>query len=88
MPSTKRAFSIGAVCFAEPVPTTANSAGWNLTHHIGQERIAMLQLLRDGEPLPHPYFLVGQRHGGWEKITPDQIDWETSRIVPSKKVGA
>jgi len=72
-------FSIGCVCFA--VPCTTNSAGFCMTDHIGKERVRLLQLVRDEQPLPDPLFLIASRgSGGWRRITPDEIDWETSGI--------
>ena len=66
--------SIGAVGFGRP--STKNFAGWEHTDHIGDERVRLLQLVRDGKPLPEPLFLVGQRHGGYTRITPDEINWK------------
>ena len=64
-----------------------NSAGWRLTHHIGEERLKLLQLVRDGKPLPKPLFLVGQSSGtGFRRITPDEINWETSMLKKSKEI--
>lgn len=34
--------------------------------------------------LPAPLFLIASHGcGGWRRITPDEINWETSRIRPS-----
>ena len=46
------------------------------------ERILLLQLVRDGKP---GLSLIGQVHGGYEPITADDTNWETSRIKPSQK---
>ena len=77
-------FSIGEVGFA--VPSTENSAGFQCTDHIGDERIRLFQLVRDGEGLPDPLFLIASHgSGGWRRITPDEIDWGTSRIIPKER---
>ena len=73
--------SIGAVGFGRP--STKDSAGWEHTDHIGDERVRLLQLVRDGKPLPEPLFLVGRRYGGYTRITPDEINWETSGLKPT-----
>jgi len=79
----KNEFSIGEVCFG--APGTTNSAGFRVTSHIGPARVALFQLVRDGKPLPAPLFLIASHgSGGWRRITPDEINWETSRIQPSK----
>lgn len=52
------------------------------------QRMALLQLVRDGKPLPEPLFLIASHwFGGWRRITADEIDWETSRIKPSHQKG-
>ena len=84
MHNTRPEFSIGEVVFAEPC--TKNSAGFRHTCKLGDERVALLQLVRDGQALPEPLFLIASHgHGGWRRITPDEIDWETSRIMPSSR---
>lgn len=81
----KRKLDIGAVSFGEPSDT--NSARWKHTFHIGPARVALLQLVLDGKPLPEPLFLVGQCGGGsYERIGPEDIDWKTSSLRPSKAV--
>lgn len=78
-----RPFSVGEVIFAEA--STTNSAGFRGLSHIGDERVRLLQLVRDGKPLPDGLFLIASYgSGGWRRITPDEIDWEGSRIKPSK----
>lgn len=60
--------SIGEVGFAKP--------GQNYTLTIMcEERVRLLKLARDGR-LPEALELVGDRAGsGFERITPDQVDW-------------
>ena len=74
---------IGGVAFAVPVDKTVNSAGWRHAEYIGDEHVMLLQLVRDGKPLPNRLFLIGQVLGGYERITAEDINWETSRIKPS-----
>jgi hypothetical protein len=75
-------FSIGEVEFAEPCEK--NSAGFRHVWKVGDERVALLQRVRDGKALPEPLFLIASHGcGGWRRITPDEINWETSRIRPS-----
>lgn len=69
---------IGGVAFAVPVDKTVNSAGWRHTNYMGDERSMLLQLVRDGKPLPNRLFLIGQVPGGYERITAEDINWETS----------
>ena len=73
---------IGGVAFAVPVDKTGNSAGWRHAEYIGDEHVMLLQLVRDGKPLPNRLFLIGQVLGGYERITAEDINWETSRIKP------
>jgi hypothetical protein len=79
-----RNIPIGGVTFGVPVEKTVNSAGWRHAMYIGDERVMLLQLVRDGKPLPNRIFLLGQVPGGYEPIEPGDINWETSRIRPSK----
>lgn len=60
--------SLGAISFAKP--------GEHYPLPImGEYRVALLKLARDGK-LPACLELVGQRSGsGYERITPDQVDW-------------
>jgi hypothetical protein len=82
MNNTRPEFSIGKVEFAEPCEK--NSAGFRCAWKVGAERVALLQLVRDGKALPAPLFLIASHGcGGWRRITPDEINWETSRIRPS-----
>jgi hypothetical protein len=76
---------IGGVAFAVPVNETSNTAGWMHAIYCGDERVMLLQLVRDGKPLPNKLFLIGQVPGGYERITADDVNWETSRIKPSPR---
>ena len=70
-------YCIGSVIFAvdSNVP-----CGFQGIHHGGQERVKLLQLVRDGKELPDGLFLIADNRG-WRRITPDDIDWTTSRLV-------
>jgi len=62
--------NIGEVSFAKE--------GTNYPECImGKERVRLLKLARDGQPLPDGLHLVGQRCGsGYEPITRDQVRWD------------
>jgi hypothetical protein len=81
-PEGKERYSIGAVLFGEPDEQAP--AGFRLTSVMGDDRVALLQLVRDGKGLPNHVILIGQsRYHGFQRITPDQIAWETGLIEPS-----
>ena len=75
-------YPIGAVCFG--VPSGLNAAGYEYISIMGQRRVNLLQLVLDEKPLPDGLFLLAYDGGGFSKIGPDEINWETSGLERSK----
>lgn len=67
-PTLENKQPIGEVGFAKP--------GCRPIGLCGPERVKLLQLARDGKPLPDGLQLVGDRAGGsFARITREQVDW-------------
>ena len=77
-------YSIGSVCFAHASTTTR--AGWERVLIVGDERVALLQRVLDGQALPDGLWTVGYTGINFDrKISRVDIAWETSGLSPASK---
>lgn len=73
---------IGAVEFGK---LHGEGTGFSRVSLMGDDRVKQLQRVRDGLELSEGMILFSTRGGHWQRITPDQINWETSNIKPTPR---
>jgi hypothetical protein len=82
---SRNSVHIGNVFFGRLTGGTTRNGDpeWENTGHCGEERVALLQAVRDCEPLPEGYILVGNVGGPWVPIPSDAVHWASSGVEPS-----